>query len=96
VQFHVVRLPKGNIFSDLIEDVKSKVELSKSDAELRLFQVYNNKILKVYQPAEKIDSFNDLNGPLHIEEVCTMTLYSIHHCSNLPVVFIGVLKALKA
>jgi len=25
--------------------------------------------LKVYQPAEKIDSFNDLNGPLHVEEI---------------------------
>ncbi|KAM0883676.1 hypothetical protein ACQ4PT_031462 [Festuca glaucescens] len=69
VQFHVARLPKGNTFSDLTEDLKSKVELSRSDAELRLFQVCNNKIMKVYQPAEKIDSINDLNGPLHVEEI---------------------------
>ncbi|CAM0883473.1 unnamed protein product [Alopecurus aequalis] len=69
VQTHVIRLPKGNIFSDLTEDVKSKVELSRSDAELRLFQVYNSKIWKVYKPSEKIDSINDQHGPLHVEEI---------------------------
>ncbi|KQK09967.1 ubiquitin carboxyl-terminal hydrolase 13 isoform X2 [Brachypodium distachyon] len=64
-----VRLPKSNPLHSLIEHVKSKVELSRSDAELRLFQVYHNKISKVYQPGEKIDSVNDHNGPLHVEEI---------------------------
>lgn len=69
VLFHILRLPKGSTYSDLIDDLKSKVELSRSDAELRLFQVNNNKIWKVYQPAEKIDAVHDPNVPLHVEEI---------------------------
>ncbi|VAH64436.1 unnamed protein product [Triticum turgidum subsp. durum] len=36
---------------------------------LRLFQVNNNKIWKVYQPTEKIDAVHDPNVPLHVEEI---------------------------
>ncbi len=71
VSSHFIRLPKGSTMSDLIEDMKSKVnqllvffqvlcvhgnlmiffqvELSYSDAEFRLFEVYKNKIRKVFQ-----------------------------------------------
>uniref|UniRef100_A0A3B6EIK6 Ubiquitin carboxyl-terminal hydrolase n=1 Tax=Triticum aestivum TaxID=4565 RepID=A0A3B6EIK6_WHEAT len=69
VLFHIIRLPKGSAYSDLIDDLKSKVKLSRSDAELRLFQVNNNKIWKVYQPTEKIDAVHDPNVPLHVEEI---------------------------
>jgi hypothetical protein len=68
VSSHFIRLPKGSTMSDLIEDMKSKVELSYSDAEFRLFEVYKNKIRKVYQPSEKI-SVNEFNGLLCVEEV---------------------------
>ncbi|KAF7023797.1 hypothetical protein CFC21_036235 [Triticum aestivum] len=69
VLFHIIRLPKGSTYSDLIDDLKSKVQLSRSDAELRLFQVNNNKIWKVYLPTEKIDAVHDPNVPLHVEEI---------------------------
>ncbi|XP_037414267.1 ubiquitin carboxyl-terminal hydrolase 13-like isoform X2 [Triticum dicoccoides] len=69
VLFHIIRLPKGSTYSDLIDDLKSRVQLSRSDAELRLFQVNNNKIWKVYQPTEKIDAVHDPNVPLHVEEI---------------------------
>ncbi|CAD6229664.1 unnamed protein product [Miscanthus lutarioriparius] len=66
MSIHNMRLPKSNTVLDLIEDLKSKVELSCNDAEFRFFGVYLHKICKVYQPGDKIDSVNE---PLHIEEV---------------------------
>jgi len=68
MSFHIMRLPKSNSLLDLIEDLKSKVEISCNDAEFRFFGVYLHKICKVYQPGDKIDSVND-HGPLYIEEV---------------------------
>ncbi|KAG8055246.1 hypothetical protein GUJ93_ZPchr0001g30571, partial [Zizania palustris] len=69
VSYHSIRLPKGSTISELIEDIKSKVKLSCNDAEFRLFEVFNYKIRKVYQPTEMIDSVIDHNGPLCVEEV---------------------------
>jgi len=69
VSFHIMRSPKSNTLFDLIEDLKSKVELSCNHAEFRLFEVYLHKICKVYQPGDTIDSVNDQYGPLRIEEV---------------------------
>jgi len=64
-----MRSPKSNTLFDLIEELKSKVELSCNDAEFRLFEVYLHKIRKVYQPGDTIDSVSDQYGPLRIEEV---------------------------
>jgi len=69
VSFHIMRSPKSNTLFDLIEELKSKVELSCNDAEFRLFEVYLHKIRKVYQPGDTIDSVSDQYGPLRIEEV---------------------------
>ncbi|KAK3162072.1 hypothetical protein QOZ80_1BG0084980 [Eleusine coracana subsp. coracana] len=69
VSFHLIRLPKSSTLFELIEDLKSRVAISCNDAEFRFFDVYLHKICKVYEPTEKIDSVNDLNGPLRIEEV---------------------------
>ncbi|XP_015699161.1 ubiquitin C-terminal hydrolase 13-like isoform X2 [Oryza brachyantha] len=66
VSSHFIRLPKGSTVSMLIEHIKSKVELSYSGAEFRIFEVYNNKISKVFQPT---DSVNEQNGLLCVEEV---------------------------
>ncbi|GJN17517.1 hypothetical protein PR202_gb04593 [Eleusine coracana subsp. coracana] len=68
VSFHLIRLPKSSTLFELIEDLKSRVAISCNDAEFRFFDVYLHKICKVYEPTEKIDSVNDLNGPLRIEE----------------------------
>ncbi|KAJ1285596.1 hypothetical protein BS78_03G290900 [Paspalum vaginatum] len=68
VSLHLMRSQKSNTLSDLVEDLKSKVELS-NDAKFRFFDVYLHKIWKVYQPSDKIDSVCDQYGPLRIEEV---------------------------
>jgi ubiquitin carboxyl-terminal hydrolase 7 len=69
VSFHFIRLPKSSTLFELIEDLKSKVGISCNGAEFRIFDVYLHKIYKVYQPTEKVDSVNDQNGPLRIQEV---------------------------
>ncbi|KAL6845478.1 hypothetical protein ACP4OV_024973 [Aristida adscensionis] len=69
VSFHIIRSPKSNTLFELVEDLKSKVEVSCNDAEFRFFDVYLHKIFKVYEPADKIDFVSDQHGPLRIEEV---------------------------
>ncbi|XP_062207011.1 ubiquitin C-terminal hydrolase 13-like isoform X3 [Phragmites australis] len=69
VSFHSIRSPKSSTLLELIENLKSKVELSCKDAEFRFFDVYLHKICKVYEPADKLDSVSDHHGPLRIEEV---------------------------
>ncbi|OEL23661.1 Ubiquitin carboxyl-terminal hydrolase 13 [Dichanthelium oligosanthes] len=49
VSFHCMRSPKSNTLFDLIEDLKSKGEVSCNDAEFRFFDVYLHKICKHMQ-----------------------------------------------
>ncbi|PWA50667.1 ubiquitin-specific protease 13 [Artemisia annua] len=44
---HTIRLPKQSTVADMINDLKTKVELSHKDAELRLVEVFYHKIYKV-------------------------------------------------
>ncbi|XP_058085188.1 ubiquitin C-terminal hydrolase 12-like isoform X1 [Magnolia sinica] len=69
VVIHTIRLPKQSTVGDVINDLKSKVELSHPNAELRLLEVFYHKIYKIFPPSEKIDNINDQYWTLRAEEV---------------------------
>ncbi|KAH7561340.1 hypothetical protein JRO89_XS10G0213700 [Xanthoceras sorbifolium] len=47
VSIHTIRLPKQSTVGDVINDLKTKVELSHPNAELRLLEVFYHKIYKI-------------------------------------------------
>ncbi|BFG34993.1 hypothetical protein CerSpe_212670 [Prunus speciosa] len=69
VVIHTIRLPKQSTVGDVINDLKTKVELSHPDAELRLLEVFYHKIYKVFPHSEKIENINDQYWTLRAEEV---------------------------
>uniref|UniRef100_J3NDH9 ubiquitinyl hydrolase 1 n=1 Tax=Oryza brachyantha TaxID=4533 RepID=J3NDH9_ORYBR len=69
VVIHSIRLPKNSTISDVIADLKTKVELSNPDAELRLLEVFYHKIYKIFPPHEKIENINDQYWTLRAEEI---------------------------
>ncbi|KAG0478767.1 hypothetical protein HPP92_013486 [Vanilla planifolia] len=69
VVVHNIRLPKYSTVADVINDLITKVELSQPNAELRLFEVFNNKIYKTFSPKEQIDRINDQYWTLRAEEI---------------------------
>ncbi|KAB2028150.1 hypothetical protein ES319_D05G079300v1 [Gossypium barbadense] len=69
VVIRTIRLPKQSTVGDVINDLKTKVELSHPDAELRLLEVFYNKIYKIFPPNEKIENINDQYWTLRAEEI---------------------------
>ncbi|KAJ1287845.1 hypothetical protein BS78_02G042300 [Paspalum vaginatum] len=69
VSVYSIRLPKNSTVGDVLNDIKSKVELSHPNAELRLLEVFYHKIYKVFAPSEKIENINDQYWTLRAEEV---------------------------
>ncbi|KAF7064225.1 hypothetical protein CFC21_070603 [Triticum aestivum] len=69
VVIHSIRLSKNSTISDVITDLKTKVELSNPDAELRLLEVFYHKIYKIFPPHEKIENINDQYWTLRAEEI---------------------------
>ncbi|XP_026420599.1 ubiquitin carboxyl-terminal hydrolase 12-like [Papaver somniferum] len=72
VVVHSIRLPKQSTVVDVINDLKTKVELSHPDAELRLLEVVHHRILKIFPLSEKIGNINDIyfrNLTLRAEEI---------------------------
>ncbi|CAI9265966.1 unnamed protein product [Lactuca saligna] len=69
VVIHTIRLPKQSTVGDVINDLKTKVELSNPDAELRLLEVFYHKIYKIFPLNEKIENINDQYWTLRAEEV---------------------------
>ncbi|KAI5394667.1 ubiquitin C-terminal hydrolase 12 [Lathyrus oleraceus] len=65
----IIRLPKHSTVADVINDLKSKVDLSHPDAELRLLEVFNHKIYKIFHVNENIENINDHYWTLRAEEV---------------------------
>ncbi|KAH9610514.1 hypothetical protein KSS87_011420 [Heliosperma pusillum] len=63
------RLPKHSTVGDVLNDLKTKVELSHPDAELRLLEVFYHKIYKIFPPNEKIENINDQYWTLRAEEI---------------------------
>ncbi|XP_042461162.1 ubiquitin C-terminal hydrolase 12-like isoform X1 [Zingiber officinale] len=69
VVIHIIRLPKNSTVADVINDLKTKVELSRPDAEVRLLEVFYHKIYKIFPPGEKIENINDQYWTLRAEEI---------------------------
>ncbi|KAI3734586.1 hypothetical protein L6452_14057 [Arctium lappa] len=69
VVIHTIRLPKQSTVGDVINDLKSKVELSHKEAELRLLEVFYHKIYKIFPLNEKIENINDQYWTLRAEEI---------------------------
>ncbi|XP_010557963.1 PREDICTED: ubiquitin carboxyl-terminal hydrolase 12-like [Tarenaya hassleriana] len=69
VVIHNIRLPKQSTVGDVINELKTKVELSHPDAELRLLEVFYHKIYKIFPTAERIENINDQYWTLRAEEI---------------------------
>ncbi|KAL5708930.1 ubiquitinyl hydrolase 1 [Ranunculus cassubicifolius] len=69
VVIHSIRLPKQSTVGDVINDLKTKVELSHPNAELRLLEVFYHKIYKIFPTGEKIENINDQYWTLRAEEI---------------------------
>eukprot|EP01018_Ginkgo_biloba_P024911 Gb_04866 [translate_table: standard] len=69
VSVHSIRLPKQSTVGDVINELKTKVELSNPNAELRLLEVFYHKIYKIFPLNEKIENINDQYWTLRAEEI---------------------------
>ncbi|GAQ80905.1 putative ubiquitin carboxyl-terminal hydrolase [Klebsormidium nitens] len=68
VASHQIRIPRTGTVSDLLVELRKKVELSRPDAELRVVEVITSKISKVLPPGDKI---SDQCWKIRAEEVPT-------------------------
>ncbi|KAL3625125.1 CSN-associated deubiquitinating enzyme Ubp12 [Castilleja foliolosa] len=64
-----IRLPKPSTVGDVLNEIKTKVELSHPDSELRLLEVFYHKIYKIFPLQEKIENINDQYWTLRAEEI---------------------------
>ncbi|XP_017258034.1 ubiquitin C-terminal hydrolase 13 isoform X2 [Daucus carota subsp. sativus] len=69
VVVHNIRLPKKSTVGDLLDEIKTKVELSHPNAELRLLELLHHKIYKIFPLDETIDNINDQYWTLRAEEI---------------------------
>ncbi|KAL7228353.1 hypothetical protein ACSBR2_007135 [Camellia fascicularis] len=69
VVIHTRSLPKESTVGDVINDLKTKVELSHPNAELRLLEIFYHKIYKIFPLNEKIENINDQYWTLRAEEI---------------------------
>ncbi|XP_047317730.1 ubiquitin C-terminal hydrolase 13-like isoform X2 [Impatiens glandulifera] len=69
VSVHIIRLPKQSTVGDVINELKTKVELSHPNAEIRLLEVFYHKIYKIFPPNEMIENINDQYWTLRAEEI---------------------------
>lgn len=60
---YCIRMPKSDTVRDLIIELKTKVQLSHPDAELRLLGIHQHRICKIYPPHQMIE---DLDGHLYM------------------------------
>jgi len=66
---HSIRLPKNSTIADVINDLKTKVQLSSPNAELRVLEVFYHKIYQIFPLLEKIENINDQYWTLRAEEI---------------------------
>ncbi|KAI3930945.1 hypothetical protein MKW92_011609 [Papaver armeniacum] len=66
---HKIRLPNKSTVGDVLNDLKTKVKLSHTNAELRLLKVFNHMIFKVFPLSEKIENIKDQFFTLRAEEI---------------------------
>ncbi|KAI3692602.1 hypothetical protein L6452_32422 [Arctium lappa] len=78
VVIHTIRLPKQSTVGDVISDLKTKVELSHRDAELRLLEVFYHKIYKVQHVSKSeqrsipLWDINMGSGPIATFQLCDL------------------------
>ncbi|KAM0908720.1 hypothetical protein ACQ4PT_015296 [Festuca glaucescens] len=68
VSLHSIRLPGSSTVGDVLSDIKSKVELSHPNAEIRLLEVFYHKIYKIFTPDDKIENISYQYWTLRAEE----------------------------
>ncbi|CAN8259679.1 unnamed protein product [Cochlearia groenlandica] len=66
---HSVILPKQSTVGDVLNEIRTKVELSHQDAELRLLEVFLYKITRIFSSSARIENINDQNCSLRAEEI---------------------------
>ncbi|KAI3914337.1 hypothetical protein MKW98_014944 [Papaver atlanticum] len=54
-----IRLPQESTVGDVINDLKTKVELSHPDAELRLLEIFMHRIHEIFPLSEENEKIND-------------------------------------
>ncbi|KAI3982823.1 hypothetical protein MKX01_010306, partial [Papaver californicum] len=64
-----ISLPLQSTVGDVINDLKTKVELSRPHVKVRLLEVFHHKIYKIFRLSEKIENINDQYGTLRAEEI---------------------------
>ncbi|KAK9999214.1 hypothetical protein SO802_018817 [Lithocarpus litseifolius] len=64
-----ITLPKRSTVGDVINDLKTEVELSHPYAELRLLEVFNHKIYRIFPLGEKIENINAHYWTIWAEEI---------------------------
>ncbi|XP_073291911.1 ubiquitin C-terminal hydrolase 13-like isoform X2 [Primulina huaijiensis] len=69
MDINCLRLPKESTVGDLLHDLRTMVELSHPNAELRLMEVVRHKIYKIFAANESIESLNNKYGTLRAEEI---------------------------
>ncbi|KAM1109322.1 hypothetical protein EV1_008831 [Malus domestica] len=65
VEIHSIRLPKQSIVGDVINVLKTKVELSHPNAELRLLEVFDHKIYKIPEEEKNLGLYRRLIHVFH-------------------------------
>ncbi|XP_058215957.1 ubiquitin C-terminal hydrolase 13-like isoform X1 [Rhododendron vialii] len=66
---HTIRLPKQSTVGDVLNELKTMVELSHPKVELRLLEIFYHKINKIFPIDEKIENINDQFWTLRAEEI---------------------------
>ena len=74
VSVHNIRLPKQSTVGDVFNELKTRVELSSPNADIRLLQVFYHKIYKIFPLNEKIENINDQYWTLRAEEVFRISI----------------------
>ncbi|KAM1109325.1 hypothetical protein EV1_008836 [Malus domestica] len=69
VGIYSIILPKQSTVGDVINVLKTKVELSHPNAELRLLEVFDHKIYKIFSNSEKFENINDQYWTIRGEEI---------------------------
>ncbi|PWA57053.1 hypothetical protein CTI12_AA412920 [Artemisia annua] len=69
VVIYTVKLPKQSTVADIINYLKTKVELSHKDAELRLLETCNSIIYQIFPLNQEIEGIDDKYRTLRAEEI---------------------------
>ncbi|XP_057498145.1 ubiquitin C-terminal hydrolase 13-like isoform X2 [Actinidia eriantha] len=69
VVLHTLRLPRHSTVGDVLNELRTKAELSHPDAELRLLEIFYHKVYKIFLLSDTIENINDQYWTLRAEEV---------------------------